>query len=99
MTRTVRHFVVVLVVALALFGIFAGSAMATLEDTPTPTFATSMTNPDWGADAWWRGGWGNDTHPEFTVNAPPMVDKPFPDGDGYLLGFIYNVDRDLSSSL
>ncbi|MDR3687683.1 MAG: Ig-like domain-containing protein [Coriobacteriia bacterium] len=91
MTRTVRRFVVVLVVALALFGIFASTALAALEDTPTPTLGTSKTNPSWGVDAWWRGGWGNSLYPEFTLNPPPMTE----DTDGYLIGFLYAVDRSL----
>jgi hypothetical protein len=90
MTRTVRRFAAVLIVALALFGIFASTALATLEDTPTPTLAKTTTNPGWGADSWWRQGWGNSLYPEFELTRPAQWIENI---DGYLLGTIYTVDR------
>ena len=93
MTRTLRRLVVVCLVALALFGLYASTAFATLEDTPTPTMGTSSSNPGWGADYWWRGYWGNTLYPDFELNAPGAWDEKL---DGYLLGSIYTIDRTLA---
>ena len=93
MTRTLRRLVVVILVALALFGLFASAAFASLEDTPTPTLGTSSSNPGWGADYWWRGDWGNTLYPDFELNPPAPWDEST---DGYLVGSIYTIDRTLA---
>ena len=90
MTRSLRRFAVVLFAAVVLLGVFANCAFATLEDAPTPTLGTTKTNPDTGADAWWREGWGNTLSPEFTLNPPGAWDSKV---DGYLLGMAYSVNR------
>lgn len=88
MRRSARRFVVGLVVAAALYGVFASSAIASLETTPTPTLATSHTNPGAGADYWWRGDWGNSLNPDFELMVPTLD----PETEGYLLGSIYAVN-------
>lgn len=91
MAPSVRRFLVALVVAIVLLGVFASTAMASLEDTPTPTpyLGASMSNPGSGADTWWRGGWGNSLNPDFQVFAPGNWNEV---DDGYLLGMIYSLN-------
>jgi hypothetical protein len=82
---------ITLAVMFLMCGVLTSQAFATLEDTPTPVLGTSGSNPGWGADSWWRDGWGNSFYPDFELNPPGGTwDENV---DGYLLGTIYAVDR------
>jgi hypothetical protein len=76
--------------------VFASSAFADIDGTPTPTLGTSSSNPGAGSDFWWRQNWGNTLYPDFELNPPtPFLET----SDGYLLGTLYNVDRSWATAI
>ena len=99
--RVIRALVAVGLFVVMLFGFAVSTAMASFDVVPAGTpIATSATNPNDNTDAesWWRLGWGNDLHPEFTLTAPPMDPKASPP-DGVLIGTAYTVDQNLMSTI
>jgi hypothetical protein len=97
MTRTLRRFVVVLTVVLALQFLAAGVAFADLDSLPADgIYGTTETNPNPPpedasyADHWWRQGWGTSLRPQVSLNPPESVETSV---DGVIVGMLYTVDQ------
>jgi len=56
-----------------------------------PMTGTTLTNPNDPAssDFFWRQGWGNDEHPQFTVAVPSVEPVNF----GFVTGLLYTLNR------
>ncbi len=96
MSNKLRRGLTVLAAAFMLFGVLTTTAYADLDSemvAGTP-HAVSGSNPGAGPDYWWRQGWGQTLYPDFAFNPPELMDYKV---DGYIIGMLYNVDRDYAA--
>jgi hypothetical protein len=97
MTRTLRRFVAVLSVVLALQFMVTSAAFADLDLPPLDgIYGTTKTNPypppedPSYADYWWRQGWGTSLRPQISLNPPESMVAT---QDGLIIGTLYTVNQ------